>query len=480
MTGEATAANFSLQQYINWLNTYGPLWITTDAAGSAEVFSPHARILTKIVGTGTPDGKGTDFIFNDPATGTEKQEHFADFIRGFEQMILENPDAAFIQVVHFRDKLMTATEGGAPTLRDEEKNSQLNTDNKLTFAAKKEYSGAAGGQVLPRRPQIRLHLSRNDHRQGCQGVETTTATGFKTIEDLLDRSTTVADEKAAYKVVDDKGVLKRLKVIHDENIPSDLTDTEKVEAAAFFTDQMEANRAEIQTTFAKTGAEDHLILKSFPTSAEVKENTKSIIHTCIKFSVGNKKHIAYCLATANGESHFQPIMEGNDYCSTYKYRETWAQYYYSAAGKQSYNSGKVANGQTQLSDYLIAQMTAIDYLKVTDSAKRTFTKGKNIDDANFDKLKTLLTTSMSAKDSADKWTDIAKDKAQTAALFAEMTSIVNTEKPAKRIITDEMLMNADFHRNAGKGFNQATGNASYQYVMAKIKLDVPPLPSTRQ
>ncbi|MFA7346868.1 MAG: papain-like cysteine protease family protein [Desulfurivibrionaceae bacterium] len=474
MTGEATAANFSLQQYINWLNTYGPLWITTDAAGSAEVFSPHARILTKIVGTGTPDGKGTDFIFNDPATGTEKQEHFADFIRGFEQMILENPDAAFIQVVHFRDKVMTATEGGAPTLSDEEKIAQLKTDNKLTFAAKKEYLDLLAGKSFLDALKSVYTLSRiTTTAKDAKGVETTTATGFKTIEDLLDRSTTVADEKAAYKAVDDKGVLKRLKVIHDENIPSDLTDTEKVEAAAFFTDQMEANRAEIQTTFAKTGAEDHLILKSFPTSAEVKENTKSIIHTCIKFSVGNKKHIAYCLATANGESHFQPIMEGNDYCSTYKYRETWAQYYYSAAGKQSYNSGKVANGQTQLSDYLIAQMTAIDYLKVTDSAKRTFTKGKNIDDANFDKLKTLLTTSMSAKDSADKWTDIAKDKAQTAALFAEMTSIVNTEKPAKRIITDEMLMNADFHRYAGKGFIQATGKASYQNVMAKIKLDVP-------
>lgn len=474
MTGEAPA-NYSLQQYIDWLNTYGPLWITTDSASGAGVFSPHARILTKIVGTGTPDGKGTDFIFNDPATGTEKQEHFADFIKAFEQMITDNNGSTFIQVVRFKDKVMPVAEGGDPTVSAEEKIIQLKANNKLDFAAKKEYLELLAGKSFLDALKSVYTLSRiTTTVKDTSGSVTATVTGFKVIEDLLDRSTTVADEKAAYKAVDDKGVLRRLKVIYDENLPSDLTDTEKVEAATFFTEQLEANRAEIQSTFNKTGAEDHVSLMSFPNSAEVKENAKTIIHTCIKFSVNNKKHIAYCLATANGESKFLPIMEGNDNCSTYKYREAYAQYYYSTdGGKQSYNSGGVAKGQVPLSKYLISQLTAINYLKVTDLTKRIFTKGDKIDDANFDKLNILLTTSMSVKDSADNWTDIAKDKAQTAALFTEMTSIVNNETPAKKIITDDMLMNADFHRYAGKGFIQATGKASYQNVMEKIKLDVP-------
>lgn len=474
MTGEAPA-NYSLQQYIDWLNTYGPLWITTDSASGAGVFSPHARILTKIVGTGTPDGKGTDFIFNDPATGTEKQEHFADFIKAFEQMITDNNGSTFIQVVRFKDKVMPVAEGGDPTVSAEEKIIQLKANNKLDFAAKKEYLELLAGKSFLDALKSVYTLSRiTTTVKDTSGSVTATVTGFKVIEDLLDRSTTVADEKAAYKAVDDKGVLRRLKVIYDENLPSDLTDTEKVEAATFFTEQLEANRAEIQSTFNKAGAEDHVSLMSFPNSAEVKENAKTIIHTCIKFSVNNKKHIAYCLATANGESKFLPIMEGNDNCSTYKYREAYAQYYYSTdGGKQSYNSGGVAKGQVPLSKYLISQLTAINYLKVTDLTKRIFTKGDKIDDANFDKLNILLTTSMSVKDSADNWTDIAKDKAQTAALFTEMTSIVNNETPAKRIITDDMLMNADFHRYAGKGFIQATGKASYQNVMEKIKLDVP-------
>ena len=81
MVGEPPAS-YTLQQYISWVNTYGPLWITTDAATADGVFSPHARILTKIVGSGTPDGNNTYFIFNDPATGSEIRESFTDFFAG--------------------------------------------------------------------------------------------------------------------------------------------------------------------------------------------------------------------------------------------------------------------------------------------------------------------------------------------------------------------------------------------------------------
>ena len=57
--------------YVDLVKKYGPLWITTDSASRLGVFSPHARILKKITGTGTPDGVGTEFTFIDPADGLE-------------------------------------------------------------------------------------------------------------------------------------------------------------------------------------------------------------------------------------------------------------------------------------------------------------------------------------------------------------------------------------------------------------------------
>ncbi|QNK64551.1 hypothetical protein H7F33_08760 [Pedobacter sp. PAMC26386] len=108
MVGEAPA-NYTLQQYIDWLNTYGPLWVTTDSSTATGSFSPHARILTKISGTGSPDGNGTNFTFTDPGTGTEIIETFTQFIAAFEQMVTDNSGSLFIQIVHFIDK---ATDGG--------------------------------------------------------------------------------------------------------------------------------------------------------------------------------------------------------------------------------------------------------------------------------------------------------------------------------------------------------------------------------
>ncbi|WP_162903095.1 papain-like cysteine protease family protein [Taibaiella koreensis] len=120
MVGEPPAS-YTLQTYINWLKTYGPLWITTDSSTATGPFSPHARILTKITGTGTPDGQGTYFTFNDPATGTEVKESFTDFLNAYEQMVTDNPGALFIQIVHFSDPVTPAGEGGPaadPTVQD--------------------------------------------------------------------------------------------------------------------------------------------------------------------------------------------------------------------------------------------------------------------------------------------------------------------------------------------------------------------------
>lgn len=112
MVGEPPAS-YTVQTYIDWVNTYGPLWVTTDSSAEDGVFSPHARILTKITGTGSADGQGTYFTFNDPATGTETKESFADFLQEYEQMVTDNSGDLFIQIVHFSDPATQAVGEGA-------------------------------------------------------------------------------------------------------------------------------------------------------------------------------------------------------------------------------------------------------------------------------------------------------------------------------------------------------------------------------
>jgi hypothetical protein len=113
MVGEPPAS-YILQKYIDWVNTYGPLWITTDSSAQDGVFSPHARILVKITGTGTPDGIGTYFTFIDPATGTlSAPQAFNDFLKVYEQMVTDNPGSLFIQIVHFTDTIGGGGEGNA-------------------------------------------------------------------------------------------------------------------------------------------------------------------------------------------------------------------------------------------------------------------------------------------------------------------------------------------------------------------------------
>ena len=111
MVGEAPA-NYPLSQYVLWLQTYGPLWVTTDAASAQGEFSPHARILTGISGTNLDDTAHVMMTFNDPATGSTTTESFDAFILAFEQMVTDNSGNLFIQIVHFRDTI-DAGEGRA-------------------------------------------------------------------------------------------------------------------------------------------------------------------------------------------------------------------------------------------------------------------------------------------------------------------------------------------------------------------------------
>lgn len=115
MRGEPPA-NYSVQQYIDWVNTYGPLWITTDSSSANGQFSPHARVVTRITGTGSANGNGTSFVFIDPATGGEVAEPLSTFLAAYEQMVTDNPGALFVQIVHFDDPIAGAGEGSGTPL----------------------------------------------------------------------------------------------------------------------------------------------------------------------------------------------------------------------------------------------------------------------------------------------------------------------------------------------------------------------------
>lgn len=96
------SANYPLQQYIEWVRAYGPLWVTTSEKGATGVFGAHARILTQIAGSGDPKDNGTLLTFIDPATGTEGTETFRDFIRAFERLVTDDKNQdLYVQVVHF-------------------------------------------------------------------------------------------------------------------------------------------------------------------------------------------------------------------------------------------------------------------------------------------------------------------------------------------------------------------------------------------
>lgn len=110
MTDEAPA-NYSADDFIGWLDIFGPLWITGDDDTSGG-FSPHARILYKISGDKT-DLNNLMFYFIDPSNGQSIDENFTTFINRFEQMVsdLGNQFTLFTQVVRFNDQIVAPSEG---------------------------------------------------------------------------------------------------------------------------------------------------------------------------------------------------------------------------------------------------------------------------------------------------------------------------------------------------------------------------------
>jgi hypothetical protein len=100
-------ANYRLDQYVDWVKTYGPLWVTLDT-NPGQQYSPHAWVLIRISGTGTPDGADTYFTFIDPSTSTEVTQPFAEFIRRYEEQPADVPQQQRLspQVVHFIDPIV--------------------------------------------------------------------------------------------------------------------------------------------------------------------------------------------------------------------------------------------------------------------------------------------------------------------------------------------------------------------------------------
>lgn len=97
MTAEP-AASYRLEQYVDWLRTYGPLWVTVDAS-PGQRFSPHARVLVRIARRG--DGQ-VEMTFLDPATGGQMTQTFEQFLDGYEEVARQDTAAggARPQVVH--------------------------------------------------------------------------------------------------------------------------------------------------------------------------------------------------------------------------------------------------------------------------------------------------------------------------------------------------------------------------------------------
>ena len=97
------------------LETYGPLWVTTDEQSGAG-FSIHARIITGMFGNGTVDG--TLLRVNDPAGGRKYTETFRTFLQKFEEVAAAG--ALRVQVVHFdaetTEAASTDAGSGASTL----------------------------------------------------------------------------------------------------------------------------------------------------------------------------------------------------------------------------------------------------------------------------------------------------------------------------------------------------------------------------
>jgi hypothetical protein len=70
--------NYTIQAYMSFIKSFGPVWITTGNGISA-----HARVLIGLKGSG--DYGSTSFILIDPATGKQVEQESLVFMKEFEE-----------------------------------------------------------------------------------------------------------------------------------------------------------------------------------------------------------------------------------------------------------------------------------------------------------------------------------------------------------------------------------------------------------
>lgn len=101
-----TPQSYSVERFYDVFNTYGPLWV------AAAVPSPHIRVITGMLGDGTPDG--TTLMINDPwetgmATfhlpnaGAQYTRTYAQFVGEMESLAQQEMDIpGAIYIAHLR------------------------------------------------------------------------------------------------------------------------------------------------------------------------------------------------------------------------------------------------------------------------------------------------------------------------------------------------------------------------------------------
>jgi hypothetical protein len=91
--------------YIQLLEKYGPLWLTTDAATNDPHLGLHARILVRITGTNA-NADNLYFHFNDPAKPNEEQHiPFKQFQKEYDEAVKDTKSTTlFNQVFHFKEE----------------------------------------------------------------------------------------------------------------------------------------------------------------------------------------------------------------------------------------------------------------------------------------------------------------------------------------------------------------------------------------
>lgn len=89
-------ATIAPEGFSHLLRRHGALWVTTDEHAAPEQFSVHARVLSGIVGDGTP--AGTQMLLTDPADGRFSHETYGNLILKFEAL---GRLPLRIQIVHF-------------------------------------------------------------------------------------------------------------------------------------------------------------------------------------------------------------------------------------------------------------------------------------------------------------------------------------------------------------------------------------------